>query len=97
METIHDAGSSVQRTGLVHKQKSPGGPPVSEENFERMRQSGVRNPKNSIVCRSLELQIPKATIRKVLRQILESYAYIIHLLQELKPTNNEKRFEFLQF
>lgn len=86
--------NQFKETGSVLKQKSPGRPPVSDENVERIRQSAVRSPKKSIARRSLELQIPKTTIHKVLRKRLQLYAYKIQLLQELKPTDNEKRFEF---
>lgn len=83
-----------EETGSVQKQKSSGRPSVSDEKVELIRQSAIRSPKKSIPRRSLELGIPKTTIHKVLHKRLKLHAYKIQLLQELKPDDGAKRFNF---
>lgn len=94
MKTIYDAGSISSRKRDLFSNRNRQEDHQCQENVERIRQSAVRSPKKSIARRSLELQIPKTTIHKVLRKRLQLCPYKIQLLQELKPTDNEKRFEF---
>jgi hypothetical protein len=59
-----------KETGNVAKQKSSGRRGTSEENVERVIQSCVRNPKKSIILRTLDLGIPKTTIQNVFHKCL---------------------------
>jgi len=40
--------NQFKETGTVEKQKSTGRPRISEEDVKRIRQSGIRSPKNQL-------------------------------------------------
>ncbi|PNF43065.1 hypothetical protein B7P43_G02718 [Cryptotermes secundus] len=50
-----------------------------------------RSQRKSIRRIPWELQVPRATVHKVLRKRLCLSAYKVHILQELKPENNPRR------
>jgi hypothetical protein len=61
-KSIYDWHRKFETTGCLCKKKSPGRPPVSEENVQRIRQAFLRRPKDSIPKASCELQIPQTTV-----------------------------------
>jgi hypothetical protein len=80
--------------GSVVKQKSSCRPGTWEENVERVRQSRVRSPKNSIAHQILELGIPKTTIQNVIHNRLCLYAYKIQMKHEIIPDDWPKCYDF---
>lgn len=81
-------------TGSVSKRKSTGRPRISEETVEHVSQSCSHSPKKSLTRRSLELDIPRATVHKIMHKRLRLYPYKIQLLHEIKPDDQPKRTEF---
>ena len=67
---------------------------ISGENIERVRQAFSRSPMKSIRTAARELQLPPATVHKVLRQRLQLYAYKMQMLQALQLNEEPKRKEF---
>ena len=93
-QSIRNWHKQFMETGTVlHKPRS-GRPRTSEEDIERIRQTFSRSPTKSIRTASVQLQVPRSTIHKVLHKNLRLYAYKIQLLQELKPDDKPKRKEF---
>ena len=93
-QSIRNWHKQFMETGtLLHKPRS-GRPTISEEGIERIRQSFSRSPTKSIRTASVQLQVPRSTIHKVLHKNLKLHAYKIQLLQELKPDDKAKRKEF---
>jgi len=84
-------------TDTVEKQKSTGRPRTSEEDIERIRQSCIRSPKNSIARRNVKLWIPKTIIQNVLHKRLRLHAYKIQPKQLFKPDDRPKCVEFATF
>ncbi|KFM60144.1 hypothetical protein X975_22189, partial [Stegodyphus mimosarum] len=91
---IREWFSAFKETGSVLKQKSPGGPSVSQEKVDRIRASCLQSPKKSFTRRSLELGLPRSTVGKVLHKRLRLTAYKIHLLHHIKPADRVKRYDF---
>lgn len=81
-----DTGSVIKRHG--------GGRRVSDEQVENVRQAFQRSPSKSIRQASRELQMPRATVHRVLRKRLQLYAYKLQILQALKPDDKLRRYEF---
>ena len=82
-------------TGTVLYKPRSGRPSTSEEDIERIGQSFSRSLRKSIrSTASVELQVPRSTIHKVLHKRLSLYAYKIQLMQDLKPDYIPKRKEF---
>jgi hypothetical protein len=81
-------------TGSVLKGHGGGRQRVSDEKVENVRQAFVRSPRKSIRRASRELQMPPATVHKVLRKRLRLYAYKVQILQELKPEDKPRRHNF---
>jgi hypothetical protein len=48
-----------------------------------VRESFVRSPRKSVSRASRELQVPKSTVRKILRKRLHLYPYKLQLIQKL--------------
>ena len=79
---------------VLYKPRS-GRPSTSEEDIERIGQSFSRSLRKSIrSTASVELQVPRSTIHKVLHKRLGLYAFKIQLMQDLKPDYKPKRKEF---
>ena len=77
-------------TGTVlHKLRS-GRPRTSEEDIKHIHQTFSHSPTKSIHTASVQLQVPRSTIHKVLHKNLRLYVYKIQLLQELKPDDKPK-------
>lgn len=67
---------------------------VSDEKVENVRKAFIRSPRKSIRRASRELQMPRATVHKVLRKRLRLCAYKVQILQELKPEDKPRRHSF---
>ena len=81
-------------TGSVLKGHGGGRQRVSDEKVENVRKAFIRSPRKSIRRASRELQMPRATVHKVLRKRLRLYAYKVQILQELKPEDKPRRHSF---
>lgn len=95
MNNIHRQFKQFQETGLFVRE-SPGRPAVTEEIVERTWQSFMHSPNKLIPRHSLELEIPKPTVHKVLHEKLKLHAYKIQLLHEIQAADNPKRKESVE-
>lgn len=86
--------SQFETTGCVCKGKSTGRPTVSEANVDRVRASYLRSPKKTVQKASLELQLPKTTVWKVLRKRLNMRPYRLQLVHALMPDDYGVRYNF---
>ena len=68
-----------------------GRPRISGENIELVRQAFGRFPMKSIRTATTKLQLPPATVHKVLRKRLRLYAYKMQMLQALQPNDKSKQ------
>jgi hypothetical protein len=80
--------------GCVCKGKSTVRPFTSAELIETIRQSFVRSPHKSVRRAGKELKVPKTTVWQVLRNHLHLRPYRLQILQQLKPTDKVKRYDF---
>ena len=81
-------------TGTVFDARRSGRPRTSEENIERVRQAFQRSPMNSIRTAARQLDLPRATVHKVLHKNLRLFVYKVQMLQTLQPNNMPRRKEF---
>ena len=86
--TLRETGSLLPQTGKHAKRT------VSEDTVERVRTAFARSPQKSIRRASIELQIPKSTIHKVMHKRLHLYAYKIQLRHQIKPNDRPLRANF---
>lgn len=61
-----------------------------------MRRILQQSPSKSVRRASLQLQLPRETVRKVLRKRLHLYAYKVQIVQELKPNDKPRRKDFAE-
>ena len=61
-------------TGTVFDARRSGRPRPSEENIERVRQAFQRSPMKSIRTAARQLNLPRATVHKVLHKNLKLFA-----------------------
>ncbi|PSN45605.1 hypothetical protein C0J52_17401 [Blattella germanica] len=80
---------TLRETGSKHAKRT-----VSEDTVERVRTAFARSPQKSIRRASIELQIPKSTIHKVMHKRLHLYAYKIQLRHQIKPNDRPLRANF---
>ena len=71
-----------------------GRPRTSEENIERVKQAFQRSPMRSIRTAARQLDLPRATVHKVLHKNLRLFAYKVQMLQTLQPNDMPRRKEF---
>ena len=76
------------------QQRGGGRPSVSDEHIEDIREAFQRSPRKSIRRASLELNIPKTTLHRVVRKRLHLYAYKLQLVQALQPNDKPRRLAF---
>ncbi|KDR14206.1 hypothetical protein L798_12007 [Zootermopsis nevadensis] len=81
-------------TGSLLRVKSPGKTWTSEENVDRIREAFQRSPRESIRAASLQLQLPRSTVRDVLHKRLRLRAYKIQMIHAVKPTDQVARTNF---
>ena len=74
-------------TGTVFDARRSGQPRPSEENIERVRQAFQRSPMKSIRTAARQLDLPCATVHKVLHKNLKLFAYKVQMLQTLQPND----------
>jgi hypothetical protein len=67
---------------------------TSEETVEHVTMAFQRSPKKSIRRVSLELNIPRSTVYKVLHKRLHLYAYKAQTVQALEPNDRPQRQQF---
>ena len=71
-----------------------GRPRTSEENIEHVRQALQRSPMKSIRTVARHLDLPRATVHKVLHKNLRLFAYKMQMLQALQPNDMPRQKEF---
>ncbi|GFO18390.1 hypothetical protein PoB_004489500 [Plakobranchus ocellatus] len=85
----------IERGCICDQRKGHSGrPAVSEEVFERVRDSYLRSPKKSTRRCSQELQLLQRTVSNMLRKCLRFTPNKLQLVQMLYPRGKEARFEF---
>ena len=71
-------------TGTVFDARWSGRPRTSEENIKRVRQALFqRSPMKSVRTAARQLDLPRATVHKVLHKNLRLFAYKVQMLQAL--------------
>ena len=99
-ETHHHVLQFVYGTRNLWRQRQcsmqggVGRPRTSEENIERVRQAFQRSPMKSIRTTTWHLDLPRATVHKVLHKTLRLFAYKVQMLQALQPNDMSRRKEF---
>ena len=83
-----------QATGSVLHCKRAGRPSVSDIDVTRVNAAFLRSPLMSIRRASLELQIPRSTVQKVLHTRLKMFPYKLQIVQALLPQDKPKRMAF---
>jgi hypothetical protein len=81
-----------EEMGCLCKGKSTGQPSINNEVVEHIRVSYVRSPRKSSYCASRELNVPQATVWRVLRKHLQFKPYKFQMVQVLKQTKTETVF-----
>ena len=81
-------------TGTVFDARRSGRPRKSEENVECVRQAFQRSPMKSIHTAARQLDLPRATVHKVLHKNLKLFAYKVQMLQTLQPNDMPRQKEF---
>ncbi|KAK9729989.1 Helix-turn-helix domain (DUF4817) [Popillia japonica] len=64
------------------------------ETIERVREHFTAQPSTSNSRASQELEIPRTTLRRILKQDLKMKPYKIQINQPLRPFDMERRFDF---
>ncbi|KAK9754960.1 Helix-turn-helix domain (DUF4817) [Popillia japonica] len=64
------------------------------ETIERVREHFTAQPSTSTSKASQELEIPRTTLRRILKQDLKMKPYKIRINQPLRPFDMERRFDF---
>jgi hypothetical protein len=81
-------------TGNVLLQSGSGKKRTYDETVEHVMEAFKRSPTKSIRRASLELNIPRSTVHKVLHKRLRLYAYKVQILQALEPNDRPQRQQF---
>ena len=81
-------------TGTVFVARRSGQTRPSEENIEHERQAFQRWPMKSICTAARQLDLPRATVHKVLHKNLKLFACKVQMLQTLQPNDMPRRKEF---
>lgn len=66
----------------------------SRENIDAVRASVERSPRTSGVRRSLQMGIPRTTLRRIMRIDLGIFPYKIQLAHQLKPPDKVRRLNY---
>ena len=91
--TIQKWHTKFKEEGCLCSRKRIASSP-STETIERVPNIFQRSPRKSIRRASLELQMPSATVWRVVRKHLHIIPYKLHLLQHLKDTDKLAREDF---
>jgi hypothetical protein len=73
--------------GSVLLQSGSGKKHTSDETVEHVMEAFQRSPTKSIRRASLELNIPRSTVHKVLHKPLRLYAYKVQIVQAVEPND----------
>ena len=84
----------VENGCVSHRQPGQGRPCVADETIENVQQTFVRSPRKSTKRASLELNILKTTVWKILKKRFCCKPYILQLVQVLSDGDKEKRHVF---
>ena len=95
--TTFVGGIKNSKTGCLCKGKSPGRPPVSEEQVTRIRTAYSTSPQKSTTQGSYELEIPQPTVWRVLRKRLNFKPYKMILVQALSDDDKRYRAQFCEW
>ena len=89
VQSFKDRGSVENKNKKAIDRQSHSGRPNlrSPEKINAVRDSVVENPKRSVRRRSLELQIPRESLRKILKENLALNLYKIQINQQLTADN----------
>lgn len=79
--------------GDVKKRKSPGRPKVADQLVNDVHAAMILSPHTSVRRLSLQLQIPRATVHKILHQNLKFRAYKIQIVQHLQDNDYTTRVD----
>jgi hypothetical protein len=74
-------------TGSVLRQSGSGKKCTSDETVEHIMEAFQRSLTKSIFRASLELNIPRSTVHKVLHKRLRLHAYKVQIVQTLEPND----------
>ena len=85
---------NLWRQGQCSMQGGVGDQRPSEENVECVRQAFQRSPMKSIHTAARQLDLPRATVHKVLHKNLKLFAYKVQMLQTLQPNDMPRQKEF---
>ena len=72
-------------------------PVLSAENIAAVAQTVLEHPSTSTRPHSQELNIPRTSLRRISHKDLSMKAYIVQIVQELKPHDHPMRFWFAQW
>ena len=89
--SIRRRHKNFMERGSVLDAVRSGRPRISGKNIEGVRQAFSRSPMKSIRTAARKVQLPPATVHKVLRKRLQLYAYKMQMLQVLQPNDKSKR------
>ncbi len=64
------------------------------ENVEKVRVAVLASPGRSARKQSVALQIPRTSLRRIIKDDLNMHPYKLQITQELLPSDRPKRFEF---
>ena len=84
----------LMETGTVFDARRSGRPRTSKENVECVRQAFQRSPMKSIHTAARQLDLPCATVHKVLHKNLKLFANKVQMLQTLQPNDMPRQKEF---
>lgn len=93
-KTIKAWYDKFKDTGSVADRRRTGRPRISEQNVEALRAAFQRSPGKSIRRASLQLDIPRSSVHKVLHKCLHLHAYKVQIVQALLPNDLPRRAEF---
>ena len=96
--TIYAIHAKFMETGSVNDQPRSGRPRSgrSEENQEVVETTFVQDQTKSIRRASLELNISRATIHRLLRKDIGMYPYKLQIVQSLEPQDYDSRLEMCE-
>ena len=98
--TVTSIVNRFVETGSVHDKPRSGRPRVSEEKIEEVKDavSTIQGESSLGIASTAQvsnrIEMPKSTVKKVLKEYLNWHPYRLQLLQQLKDTDFQKRLNF---
>ena len=103
MDREPPSGQSIRRwrrnfieTGTVQDRTRSGRPRSSAEKLNVVTHLFSTEPMTSLRNAEAQLQIPRSTIQRILKQLLSWYPYKIQTLQALSSIDRQRRLQFAQ-